>query len=303
MSSVSWIVTTTPQVSGLVETARATGWPVEAVVVGDRRTADAVAASGVDGVHWIEVAGATPAEAAATTVAALAEERSPRLVVAGTSGPAKALAGAVAARLGAEVLTGVTSVERAEDAVAVTRSVFGGIVDAEEVWASPVVVLVEAGSAPEAAGAPAEVRPVAVEALGLSSVEQRVAAQEHVDLTAARRIVAAGRGVKAREDLALVDDLAAALGAEVGCSRPLAEGVDWFEKDRYIGVSGAHVAPDLYVAVGISGQLQHMSGAREAGTVVAINTDKDAPVFAQADFGVVGDLYEVLPALTATLRG
>jgi electron transfer flavoprotein alpha subunit len=121
------------------------------------------------------------------------------------------------------------------------------------------------------------------------------------DLTRAARIVAVGGGLRAAEDLALIEALAAALDAEVGCTRPVAEGLGWLPRDRYIGVSGAHVAPELYVAVGISGQLQHMAGCRDAGTVVAINTDPQAPIMAQADYAVVGDLYAVVPALTRAL--
>jgi electron transfer flavoprotein alpha subunit len=122
-----------------------------------------------------------------------------------------------------------------------------------------------------------------------------------VDLSRAHRIVSVGRGCKSRDDLALVDALAKALGAEVACSRPLAEGLEWFTHDRYVGVTGQHVAPELYVALGISGQLQHVVGSRGAATVVVVNTDADAPYFAEADFGVVGDLTKVIPALIDAL--
>ena len=101
----------------------------------------------------------------------------------------------------------------------------------------------------------------------------------------------------------MLADLAGALGGELACSRPLAEGVDWLPKERYIGISGQHIAPDLYVAVGISGQLQHMVGVRDAKVIVAVNSDKAAPIFTQCDYGIVGDLYDVVPALTAALRG
>ena len=94
-----------------------------------------------------------------------------------------------------------------------------------------------------------------------------------------------------------------ALDHLVLAARTLAEGLDWFAKDRYIGVSGQHVAPDLYVAAGISGQLQHMAGAQEARVIVAVNSDPKAPVCGRADYVVVGDLYEVLPALTRALTG
>ncbi|HEX7661681.1 MAG TPA: FAD-binding protein, partial [Pseudonocardiaceae bacterium] len=92
-----------------------------------------------------------------------------------------------------------------------------------------------------------------------------------------------------------------ALGAELACSRPVAEGLGWLPTERYVGVSGATIRPDLYLAVGISGQVQHMAGVNHAKVIVAINRDKNAPVFAQADLGVVADLYDVLPALTKAL--
>ena len=121
------------------------------------------------------------------------------------------------------------------------------------------------------------------------------------NLAAARRIVSAGRGFKAEEDLQIARDLAAALGAELACSRPLAEGTAWLSKDRYVGVSGMHVAPDLYLAAGISGQVQHTSGMSDSKVVVAVNSDANAPIFEVADYGIVGDLYDVLPAITAAL--
>ena len=91
-------------------------------------------------------------------------------------------------------------------------------------------------------------------------------------------------------------------GSEVGCSRPLAEGLGWLPKDRYIGVSGQHIAPEVYFAIGISGQLQHMVGVRGATTIVAINSDPNALVFKEADYCLVGDLYTIVPAVNDALR-
>lgn len=303
MSSISWIVTTTPQVSGLVEAARGTGLPVEAIVVGDRSIASTVAVSGVDKVTWFDVSGGVPAEAAALAVADLAEEESPSVVLGGNPVAVKAIIGAVAARTGAAFLTDVSSLEDAGGRLGLTRALFGGIADAEEVWEYPVVAVVDAGSAPQGSGEPAPVTAADFDPMALVVAEQRVQSVEHVDLSSAKRIVSVGRGLRSRDDLALINDLAAAVGAEVSCSRPLAEGVDWFPKDRYVGVSGLHISPELYMAVGISGQLQHMSGVKGAHTVVAVNSDKDAPIFEQCDFGVVGDLYEVVPALVDALKG
>jgi len=99
----------------------------------------------------------------------------------------------------------------------------------------------------------------------------------------------------------MANALADALGAEIACSRPLAEGTAWLSKDRYVGVSGMHVSPDIYVALGISGQVQHTSGMADSKIVVAVNNDENAPIFQISDYGIVGDIYEVVPALTAAL--
>jgi electron transfer flavoprotein alpha subunit len=114
-------------------------------------------------------------------------------------------------------------------------------------------------------------------------------------------VVGVGRGFAAEADLDLARTLAVKLGAELACSRPIAEGVDWMPAERYLGVSGATIKPDLYLAVGISGQVQHLVGVNGAKVIVAVNKDKNAPIFASADFGVVGDLYQVLPELAKNL--
>lgn|SRR6516225_242770 len=112
----------------------------------------------------------------------------------------------------------------------------------------------------------------------------------------------AGRGVGRRDNLAVVEELATALGGQLACTRPLAEGLNWMGRDRYLGVSGLEIAPDLYIAVGISGQMQHMVGVERARVIVAINNDKSAPVFSEADYGIVGDLNEVVPALIDAVK-
>ncbi|MEA3409266.1 MAG: electron transfer flavoprotein subunit alpha/FixB family protein, partial [Candidatus Eisenbacteria bacterium] len=109
-------------------------------------------------------------------------------------------------------------------------------------------------------------------------------------------IIAVGRGIKEEENLALVEELAGLLGGVVGCSRPVVD-AGWLPKDRQVGSSGKTVKPKLYVAVGISGQFQHMSGMKAAETIVAINKDPKAPIFSQADYGIVGDLFKIVPAL------
>ena len=125
-------------------------------------------------------------------------------------------------------------------------------------------------------------------------------AKQAVDLTQAGRIVAVGRGIKAEEHIALVQDLAEKLGAEVAASRPICDS-GWLPMDRQVGSSGQTVAPKLYLALGISGAIQHLVGMKGSRTIVAINKDADAPIFEVADYGIVGDLFEVVPAIVAAL--
>lgn len=305
VSSQSWILVGDDlAVGSLVEAARATGEQVTVVVAGPRAVADSVARAGVDRVLWLGGSDDVPAEAFAGEVARIVADAAPRAVLATTSPSGRALIGAVAARLQVPVLAGIGSVEVSGDQVVVSRTVFGGIVEHRtRVEGAPALLALAPGAVAAAGAAAVEVETVEATPLaGVRVTAVRTKDVEQVDLGSARTVVAVGRGLKARDDVALLESLAAAFGGELGCSRPLAEGVDWIAKERYIGISGQHISPELYVAVGISGQLQHMVGVRGAGIVVAVNSDKAAPVFAQCDFGIVGDLYQVVPALTAALQ-
>jgi electron transfer flavoprotein alpha subunit len=126
--------------------------------------------------------------------------------------------------------------------------------------------------------------------------------KDRVDLSRAETIVAVGRGIGKKENLAIVQELADALGAEIAASRPVCDS-EWLPMDRQIGSSGQTVAPRLYVAIGISGAIQHLVGMKGSSTIVAVNKDPNAPIFSVADYGIVGDLFEVVPALTALARG
>jgi electron transfer flavoprotein alpha subunit len=122
-----------------------------------------------------------------------------------------------------------------------------------------------------------------------------------VDLSAAELIVSVGRGIREKENIALVEELAKALGAELAASRPICDN-GWLPMDRQVGSSGQTVAPKVYIAVGISGAIQHLVGMKGAKTIVAINKDAEAPIFEVADYGIVGDLFEVVPALTEEVK-
>lgn len=122
-----------------------------------------------------------------------------------------------------------------------------------------------------------------------------------MDLSKAKRVVGVGRGLAAQDDLKMVHELAAVLNAEVGCSRPIAEGENWMERERYIGVSGVLLKSDLYLTLGSPGRSSIWLAAT-AKVIVAINKDKNAPIFNYADYGLVGDIYKVVPALISQLN-
>jgi len=126
---------------------------------------------------------------------------------------------------------------------------------------------------------------------------------EGVNVEDAEIIVSCGRGFKDKNDIKLIDDLAEALkGRTVGCSRPISADLKWLSEDHWIGLSGHKVKPKLYIAAGISGQIQHIAGMRDSGVIVAINKDPEALIFKSADYGIVGDLYEILPKLTEAIK-
>lgn len=136
----------------------------------------------------------------------------------------------------------------------------------------------------------------------LIEVRSREGSSGDVELEKADTIVAVGRGLKRKEDLAMIEELAKAIGGEVGSSRPLSEDLKWLPESRQVGLSGHKVQPKLYIACGISGQMQHIAGMLNSKIVVAINPDAKAPIFEQSDYGVVVDMYKFLPALTASVQ-
>ncbi|HET7619939.1 MAG TPA: electron transfer flavoprotein subunit alpha/FixB family protein [Vicinamibacterales bacterium] len=217
---------------------------------------------------------------------------------------------ALAARLQRALVTDVVSFERAGDALSYARPVFQGKLQAQVVaeGPSPHFVTWQIGAyradAVKRGASAAPVRKASI-AIDASAIRQRVEepfkeAKQAVDLSQAERIVAVGRGIKGQEHIDLARQLAQAMGAELAASRPICD-AGWLPMDRQIGSSGQTVAPKLYVALGISGAIQHLVGMKGARTIVAINKDAEAPIFEVADYGVVGDLFEVVPAMIAAL--
>lgn len=231
----------------------------------------------------------------------LLDQEQPELVLVESTRRMKAIAGRLAAHIGTAVITDVAEFN---DNTTITRY-FGGIAQrTSKAIGSTMLLTIGAGAFEglEATGSDTVVKVAFQEPeRSLEVIGTKDLPKSDIDLAAAKVIVAGGRGFTEKEDLALMYDLASSLGGECGCTRPLAEGVDWMPREAYIGVSGVMCSPNVYVGIGVSGQMQHMVGVNRANAMFAINKDKNAPVFKQCDYGLVGDLKTVLPALVAAL--
>jgi electron transfer flavoprotein alpha subunit len=218
----------------------------------------------------------------------------------------KHVAAYVAAKLNAGMITDAKTLKLESGKLLSTRVLYAGLALCEEETVLPAVATIRARTflAPSGATTTAgTVETVAVEGDARVTVDGVTSTGgTSVDITAAGKLVAVGRGFRKKEDLKLAEELAAALKGEIACTRGVAEDEHWLPIAQYVGISGQTVKPDLYLAVGLSGQVQHMVGCRESKVIIAVNTDERAPIFEAADYGIVGDLYEVLPLLTAALR-
>ena len=214
----------------------------------------------------------------------------------------------LAARFGKGLISDCIRAQVAEGRVTFSRRIFLGKIDADVISDNdpPVFATFQSGAYrgdQAARGGGAQVETVQVE-VGEVRMKPEAPFQEvkqAVDLTKADVIVAIGRGIKGKENIALAENLAAALGGDIAASRPICD-AEWLPIDRQIGSSGQTVAPKLYVALGISGAIQHLVGMKNSGTIVAINKDPEAPIFDIADYGIVGDLFEAVPVLTEEIK-
>jgi electron transfer flavoprotein alpha subunit len=281
-----------------------------AVASGGAALAQALGAHGADVVLVLEHAGFTQynPESLAATVAARVKQGGYRAAVFSASAQGSDLAPRVAAKLGVGVASDVTSAEVQGDAIVARHPVnTGKVVATVKVTGTPALLSVRPGAlAPVASAKAGRVESVTAAADPSASrvvvKEVRQGSTGKLDLAEAPVIVSGGRGLKAKENFKLVEDLADAFGnAAVGATRAVTDD-GWRPHSDQIGQTGRVVSPNLYVAVGISGAIQHLAGMRTSKTIVAINKDKEAPIFKVADYGIVGDVFEVVPALTAAVR-
>ena len=310
LNRVSWETLTAGQAI-----AAETGWPLEAAVVGGSLGALAAEVAGkkVAKVYAIENPKFEPytPDAFAAGLKQFLSAKQPKLVLMPHTYQVRDFVPKLATAMGRTVISDAIGYKKEGDKLVFTRQMFQGkfVADVSFAGEPPWFVTFQNGAfrgdKVEAGANPAPVESVAVEIADgvIRNKPQEVfkEAKQAVDLTQAEIIVAVGRGIKEQKNIEIAKQLADALGGELAASRPICDS-GWLPMDRQIGSSGQTVAPKLYLALGISGAIQHIVGMKGARTIVAINKDSEAPIFEIADYAVVGNLFEVVPPLIEEVK-
>ncbi len=229
----------------------------------------------------------------------------PRVFLIGATKRGKELAGRLAAKLNAGCMSECTEVYIGDDgSIMAKRPAYAGMaVATEKCKSTPAIVLVKPGRYEKApSGGKGEIVELSLEVPepSLRIVELKPKEIKAVRIEEAEVIVLGGRGIKKREDFEMLEQLAEMLGGCVGCTRPIAADLGWYTE--WVGLSGVAIKPKLYIGIGVSGAIQHLAGIKDSKVIVAINKDPEAPIFRSADYGIVGDLYEVVPELIKALK-
>lgn len=288
------------------KTAQALGVPCAALVLGTCEGSGELGRYGASKVYHIANASLDQFDAQVYTavIAGAVQQTGAQAVVLSHSANGRAVLGRLAARLDAGSVSAVNAIPEASGEFRVRKPVFSGKAIATYAINSPVKLLSLMGNAvqPEITGQvvnPENLEiPVPASRIKFRSVNRQ---EGIVPLPEAERVVSAGRGMKGPENWGIVEELASALGATTACSRPVAD-VGWRPHHEHVGQTGIAVRPNLYIAIGISGAIQHLAGVNSSKTIVVINKDPEAPFFKAADYGVVGDLFEVVPRLTEAVK-
>ena len=292
------------------EFASALGLGLSAAALGPQADAEA-AELGAYGADRIFVSKDPALEGLQTDVVAealaqIAQEAGATYVLVGSTRRGKELAGRLAQKLGAGAVTDVNSIAVEDGELVASRFAFGGATVAREKVTGDVKVFAVMPKAFEIGEVVAGAGEVVALALALKPspvklVQRKAKEGEAVNLEAAERLVCVGRGLSKKEDLPMVQEFCGVLGAELGCTKSLCDW-EWLPENRLVGLSGTKCKPALYVSLGVSGQVQHTVGISSSKTIVAINKDDKALIFNIADYGIVGDMYAVVPTLTAALK-
>lgn len=294
------------------ELAKELGKKLTSVIIGksDDTLAKKYIAYGADKVVVAETdLGSFKAEEYTGILENIVKETNPEIVLIGSNKNGKELAPRLAAKLGTGCITDCTNLYVKDKKLTAERMVYSGnAIAVEQFTSKPSIVTVpskvfEPLSKDEKRSGEVVKKKVDVEKVASKVLKVQEMQTGGVNVEDAEIIVSCGRGFKNKDDIKLIDELAEVLkGKTIGCSRPIAADLRWLSEDHWIGLSGHKVKPKLYIAVGISGQIQHIAGMRDSGVIVAINKDPEALIFKSADYGIVGDLYEVVPKLTNAVK-
>jgi len=240
-----------------------------------------------------------------SAILSVVNETQPSLIMTEATKNGRHLAAAIATAFNSSVLTDALEISVEENTVVSTRMVYGGAAAKKEKSLGGIAVTCVGAGVFEAKQIKKtkNISPLNMGESKIRLLERRGKAVKTVNLSAAKCVVGVGRGFGSAENVDIAKRFAEALGGEVGCSRPVGEEEKWLPKETYLGISGVMIKPDVYIACGISGQVQHMTGVNQAKTIIAINKDKGAPIFEKCDYGIVGDLKKILPALTDKIKG
>lgn len=297
------IITDERRIGGMLNAVRPLGGQVTAAVVGRQALAGAVSSMGFDRVLCLEPAENAPAEAYAAQLADVVFNVAPRLIITSDVAVSRMLLAAAAACINAAVIGAARAFSVKGDNIVISRFTADDKVleDIEAIGGAAAIFNGEDVEVQQAA--PIEVEIVPAGPCAGIRFAGTIESEGGNGLLTAARVVSAGIGVKAKDDLRLIEELAEAANAEIGCSLPICEDMRWLSLPHVVGSTHNQIAPELYIAVGISGQPQHMAGIRDAKIVVAINNDPEARIFKFCNYGVVGDLYKIVPALTTAFKG
>ncbi len=244
-------------------------------------------------------------ESYAKVLAELLKKESAELFMVGSTARGRELAAKTSAYLDCGMVADVTSLAFKAGKTVTTRLMYGGLVVQEEIIDSMAVVTVPAGKFEAVIS---EDKNCIISSLDVQAdtrvniIETLPIKKGGIDLSTAEKVVCVGMGMDKKEDLQIAQELAAVLEAAVACTRGIAEERHWLPIESYIGISGASVKPSLYLSMGVSGQIQHVVGVRDSKIIVAVDNNEKAPIFKAADYGIVGDMYEVIPLLTEALK-
>ena len=287
-------------------TADQLGTEAQAIVLGNASNAGELGKYGIQKVHTLQHSNLEvfDSQVYSKVIAQAAGQLGATIVVVRHTANGKSILGRLAILLSADAVSGVNAAPQTGSGFTVSKSVYSGKAIAHYQLSSGNKVLSLMGNAmqPQILGQEVSPQPITIE---VGSPKLQLVSREtetgHVPLPEAEKVVSAGRGMKGPENWGIVEELAAALGATTACSRPVAD-TGWRPHHEHVGQTGVAIRPNLYIAIGISGAIQHLAGVNQSKVIVVINKDAEAPFFKAADYGIIGDAFEIVPKLTEAIK-